>query len=194
MTGLDLDKLLELLEQHLELDWQISPTTSQSNSSTATEFNDFITPSPEKLRALLELVNFGKMKELLQQVDLLTETDSPVSADSSIFKSFKISRTHLVRYVRRRSSRIDSVDDIETKDKKKTRVKSLLITAFKATRKQRYSLRKALSEHVRKELTEYTADAFLLSVAVGKFQMKIKKKMNKIYPVRYSEIRAIEIR
>ncbi len=73
---LDLGKLLELLEQHLELDWQISPTITQSNSGTANEFKDFITPSPEKLRALLELVNFGNMKDLVQQVELLIETDS----------------------------------------------------------------------------------------------------------------------
>ncbi len=73
---LDLDKLLELLEQHLQFDWQISPTIPQANSSIATELNDFITPSPEKLRALLELVNFGNMKDLLQQVELLIETDS----------------------------------------------------------------------------------------------------------------------
>jgi small subunit ribosomal protein S3Ae len=126
-------------------------------------------------------------------VDLRISEIKGNSAET-VVRSFKISRAHLVRYVRRRSSRIDSIDDVEAKDNKKMRVKSLLITAFKATRKQRYSLRKALSQEIRKELKEYTADAFLLAVSVGKLQMKIKKKLNKIYPIRYSEIRVIEMR
>ncbi len=109
-------------------------------------------------------------------------------------KSMKISRSYLVRYVRRRTSRVDSIDDVVTKDGKRMRIKSLLVTAFKAKRRQRYSLRKALSEEVKKRLKEYTADAFVLSVSVGKFQATIKKKLSKIYPLRFSEIRVIEMK
>ena len=116
------------------------------------------------------------------------------SVAETAFVSYKLSRAYLSRYVRRRTSRIDSVDDVVTKDGKKLRIKSLLITTFKATRKQRYSLRKELSKFVSSNLKEYTVDSFLLSVTVRKFQGKIKKKMNKIYPVRYAEIRVIELK
>ncbi len=107
--------------------------------------------------------------------------------------SYKLSRTHLVRFVRRGISRVDSIDNVVTKDGKKIIVKSMLITAFKAKRRQTYSLRKELSEYVKNNITEYSLDDFLVAVSIGKFQMQIKKKLSKVYPLRYVEIRAIEI-
>ncbi len=63
----DLGKLLDLLEQNLQLNWQ----PQAEYQSNATELKDFILPSQEKLINLLELINFGNMKDLLEQVDLL---------------------------------------------------------------------------------------------------------------------------
>ena len=70
----DLDRLLELLDQHLELDWQLAANETQSHNTS--EFTSIITPSQEKLIDLLELVNFGNMKDLLRQIDLLESADS----------------------------------------------------------------------------------------------------------------------
>ena len=70
---IDLERLLELLEQKLQLDWQI---TAADPSNALGESADLITPSQERLIELLELINFGRMKDLLQQIDLLEKADS----------------------------------------------------------------------------------------------------------------------
>ena len=106
----DLEKLLGLLEQHLELNWQTSnersqletltegqaqqtPSSLEEHSSTfngnsrlsdseillsedTETIGDFVTPSQEELTKLLKLVNFGNMKAVLQQIDLLEKADS----------------------------------------------------------------------------------------------------------------------
>ena len=70
----NLDRLLDLLEQKLQLDWEIAPI--KPNSQTKVELSDVVSPSQEKLMDLLELVNFGRMTELLEQMDFLEQADS----------------------------------------------------------------------------------------------------------------------
>ncbi|MEM7595941.1 MAG: ATP-binding protein, partial [Cyanobacteria bacterium P01_A01_bin.83] len=66
---LDFDKLQELLEQHLQLEWQ--PMKSELNAA-----NSIILPELDELNKLLELVNSGNMDDLLAQIDLLTASNS----------------------------------------------------------------------------------------------------------------------
>ena len=59
-----LGHLLELLEQHLSLDWQIA-------GSELKPLNNFPAPDRSELLSLLELVDFGDMNALLARMDLL---------------------------------------------------------------------------------------------------------------------------
>ena len=64
----DLDRLLELLSTHLQLNWETkSPPIAEAQS---------IAPEANKLIELLELVNFGDMETLLDQINLLENRDS----------------------------------------------------------------------------------------------------------------------
>ena len=71
---IDLNELLELLEQHLHLEWQASDR--ESRSEIVTEDIDLVVPPEETLKKLLELASLGQMKSLKQQIDLLVEIDS----------------------------------------------------------------------------------------------------------------------
>ncbi|MCD6403776.1 hypothetical protein DRN62_03860 [Nanoarchaeota archaeon] len=108
-------------------------------------------------------------------------------------KGYELSRAYLARLVRRRTSRIDSIDKVKTKDGKEIVVKSMLITAHKATQRQRYLLRKRLSQYIQKVVPEYNWEAFILALAVGRFQSEIKRRLKKIYPIRHAEIRKVEL-
>ena len=68
----DFDKLLELLNQHLKLDWQY-PSESESELDIA---NALVYPELNQLNQLLELASCGDMEGLLNQIDLLETTDS----------------------------------------------------------------------------------------------------------------------
>ena len=63
-----LEQLLNLLDRHLQLDWQKIDSRSKT-------FSNFTTPEQEELIRLLELVDFGDMDSLLEQVDLLSVDD-----------------------------------------------------------------------------------------------------------------------
>ena len=64
----DLDRLLELLTTHLQLNWEIkTPPIAEAQS---------IAPSANELIELLELVNFGDMETLLDRINLLENRDS----------------------------------------------------------------------------------------------------------------------
>ena len=65
----DLDRLLELLTTHLQLNWEIEiPETTPEAPSIA--------PDAGELMNLLELVNFGDMETLLLQINSLENRDS----------------------------------------------------------------------------------------------------------------------
>jgi len=70
----DLERLLELLKEHLQLDWQTSE--EELNLNLASEAIDFIYPTEDELVKLFELVTLGNMKDLIQQIKLLGKLDS----------------------------------------------------------------------------------------------------------------------
>ncbi|MCC0177076.1 PAS domain S-box protein [Waterburya agarophytonicola K14] len=69
---IDLERLMELLEKHLELDWQTLPQKEVESITS----NELISPSQAELINLLELVNFGNMTAFLAKIDLLETGDS----------------------------------------------------------------------------------------------------------------------
>ncbi len=70
----DLERLLELLEQHLQLDWQI--LDDKSKLDIVTKDLELIVPPEETLIELLELVTCGKIKGLSHQINLLEKEGS----------------------------------------------------------------------------------------------------------------------
>ena len=61
-----LEQLLELLEKHLQLNWQIADAELPALNNFPT-----LSPSQAKLIELVELVDFGNMDALIEQIDLL---------------------------------------------------------------------------------------------------------------------------
>ena len=107
--------------------------------------------------------------------------------------SYSLKRNYLVRLVRRGVSRIDSIEKLETKDSKKITVKAITVTRYKATREQKHSIRKQISELIKKQIPNYNWEAFILSLMNENFQKSVKRKMKKTYPIRYFEIRKVEV-
>jgi len=67
----DLERLLELLEKHLSLEWQTLSEEPKPQIAI-----DFVVPAHAKLAELLELSHLGLMKRIEQQMNLLEEIDS----------------------------------------------------------------------------------------------------------------------
>ncbi len=82
---IDLDKLLELLEKHLPLEWQ---TLNEEPRSNAIAETDFVIPPQENLIELFELASLGLIKKLSQQINLLEEIDSEYIHFASKIRQF----------------------------------------------------------------------------------------------------------
>ena len=67
----NLEQLLELLENHLQLDWQYIETTKGVEDLSA-----LVVPPQQELIQLLELANFGDIEAIQEQIEFFEETNS----------------------------------------------------------------------------------------------------------------------
>ncbi len=108
-------------------------------------------------------------------------------------KEYEIMRPHLARMIRRRISKVDVIKDLQTKDGKKVRMKLVAITPSKANTSQKTLLRKRIEEELEKIVPAYELEELIVEVANGKIQNELAKKVKSIYPIRYMEVRKIEV-
>ncbi len=111
----------------------------------------------------------------------------------TIVEGYEVLSSMLKRYVRRNRTRIDDSFVVETKDKIKVRVKPLLITAFKSKGDVSRNLALTARELVYKEISNMSYDDFVTAIVNHRLQSSLIRKLAKIYPVKYFEIRRFEI-
>ncbi|MEM5799667.1 MAG: hypothetical protein QXZ43_03305 [Candidatus Aenigmatarchaeota archaeon] len=103
-------------------------------------------------------------------------------------------RDHIARMIRYRITRIDTVQRLETKDGKKVAVKSVIVTNRRVTRGIEKEIKKYVEDIIAKTVSENTLDDFLTKVLKDSIKQKIMKEGSKIYPLRFFEIRKLEIK
>lgn len=103
-------------------------------------------------------------------------------------------RDYIARMIRHRVTRIDTVQKLETKDGKKIVVKSIIVTNRRVTRGIEKEIRKYVEGVLSKNVSESTLDDFLMKILKDTIKQKIMKECSKIYPLRFFEIRKLEIK
>ncbi|HDR53239.1 MAG TPA: 30S ribosomal protein S3ae [archaeon] len=106
---------------------------------------------------------------------------------------YEVMRTYLRSIVRRRKEKLDLVQDVQTKDDVKIRVKSVIITANKAHDEQGRGLVRLLKETIEQEAKANELGAFIRKVMEMGPQQAVKEAARKLVPVTHVEIRKIEI-
>lgn len=105
---------------------------------------------------------------------------------------YEISKAIPQKFARRRASKIDEVVDMKIKDKF-VRLKAIAITLKKANTSQRTAIRKAIKAEVLRNLRELTFEQLIIELASGRPQKMIQKRVKLIYPIKFMEIRKLEI-
>ncbi len=103
--------------------------------------------------------------------------------------SYQLTPAYVKRLVRKNTARLDDYFTFTTKDNKNVVVKTLLITLSISKRSTEASLRKMLQELLRLEVSKEDFAAFLSNVVANKVQAIVRKKLNKIYPLKELAIR-----
>jgi len=102
-------------------------------------------------------------------------------------------RDYISRMILRRIKRVDSVQDLNTKDGMTIRVKSLAIIRGRIKSSIRTTIRNKIKELMKAEVEALTLDEFIESIISDDTKNKILKEARKIYPVRNFEIRKTEV-
>ena len=100
----------------------------------------------------------------------------------------EVKDSYLKRIIRRRSSKIMTVQNYVTKDKKTYKIKIIIITENKASRTQRTSLRKQTEESTKKIISELDSRKVIDEIVFGTIPNKIYGNLKSIVPVKRIEI------
>lgn len=107
--------------------------------------------------------------------------------------SYELSRPFLQRIMKRRVKKIDHTEVIKLKNGKKYAIKALGITLSRADSSQMSSLRREIIKELKATMNQFDIDSLVSTLAQGKLQREMQKRINKIYPLRFFEIRKIEL-
>ena len=106
---------------------------------------------------------------------------------------FHIVPTFIKRLVRKKTSRLDDVFTVSTKDGKVVMVKSLVVAFNRNTRSTGTSIRTALRDALRVEAQKQSFDEFVNSVVTSRARQGLKKGLKKIYPIKEVFIRYFKV-
>ncbi|AIF69177.1 30S ribosomal protein S3 [Palaeococcus pacificus DY20341] len=109
------------------------------------------------------------------------------------FKSHKLSRSYIRSLVRRRTTRIDGIFNVTTKDGYKLRVMGMVVAIRRIQTSQERAIREIMKDIIYKKAEEMTFSEFVLNAVNGKIGAEIAKEARKIYPLKRAEIRKIKV-
>ncbi len=127
------------------------------------------------------------MKVLLEVADV-----SGTSAKTKVV-GLEMFRSYLRSIVRRRRTKVELIQDFETKDGKKVRIKAVAMTVRKCHTAQAEGVRKAMKEILENTVKDMEFGELITNVLEYKLQSSMREAANKVYPVANMEIRKIEL-
>ena len=107
----------------------------------------------------------------------------------TVFKGHEYSRDYLRSLVRRRTTRVDSLINITTKDGYKLRLSVSVFTLSRIKTSQENSMRKLMMRIIKEKSEALTFDQLVQEVVLGKIASDIYNEAKKIAPIRHVGIR-----
>jgi small subunit ribosomal protein S3Ae len=116
-------------------------------------------------------------------------TDVDGNTAKTIFKGHEYSRDYLRSLVRRRTTRVDGLFNVTTKDGYKLRVAVSAFTLSRVKTSQERVIRSVMKKIVEEKAAALTFDQFVQEVVLGKIASDIYNEAKKISPLRHVGIR-----
>lgn len=108
------------------------------------------------------------------------------------FIGHRVDGDYLRSLARKRTSKVDSIIEVVTKDGENLRVKSSSFTLMKANESQTMEIRKIMEDVIRSRAAGLDLNKYLHEIILGKLSSEIYKVAKKVYPVRRVEITKTE--
>ncbi|MEM4020723.1 MAG: 30S ribosomal protein S3ae [Desulfurococcaceae archaeon] len=104
------------------------------------------------------------------------------------FKGHELARDYMRSLVRRKSSKIQGIFDVQTKDGYVLRVTIIALTSYRCKTSQKKAIRRVMKEYIMKKASELSLDDFIQNILNYKIPAEIAELARKIYPIRRVEI------
>jgi len=112
---------------------------------------------------------------------------------STIFWGHEAMYDYFRSFIRKRLSKIQSIDTVKTKDNYTLRISSVVLTQQKIQTSVEKLIRKDMSRVVATRASERTFDQFVQEMVLGKLAMDVYKEVKKYCPIRRIEIHKSKI-
>ena len=148
---------------------------------------------PEKLlkrvmeTTLYDVTGENIRQQVIKMYFQIVEVDGDKA--KTIFKGHEYSRDFLRSLVRRRSSKVDGIFDVTTKDGYKIRVYPCALTQFRIKTSQQKAIRAIMREVVERKAKQLNFGQFVQEMVLGKLASDIYNEAKKIAPLRHVGIR-----
>jgi small subunit ribosomal protein S3Ae len=109
------------------------------------------------------------------------------------FLGHSITREYMRSLIRRKTTRIEGVSDVVTKDGVKVRVKAIALALGRAQTLQEKLIRKIMYDVAARFAKNMEFDKFIHDVVIGKIPSAMYRESGKIYPLKRMEIRKTEV-
>ena len=107
----------------------------------------------------------------------------------TIFKGHEYSRDYLRSLVRRRTTRVDAIINVTTKDGYRLRLAVCAFTLARIKTSQEHAIRSVMKKLVEEKASSLTFDQFVQETVLGKIASDIYNEAKKIAPMRHIGIR-----
>ena len=121
----------------------------------------------------------------------ITEVDGKTA--KTIFKGHEYSRDYLRSLVRRRTTRVDGIFNVTTRDGYKLRVSVCAFTLSRIKTSQEEAIRKIMQKIVEEKASQLTYDQFVQEAVLGKIASDIYNEAKKIAPLRHVGVRKTKL-
>jgi ribosomal protein S3AE len=134
------------------------------------------------------------LTRILKGKNALLSTEVKISEEkaTSILKKFELVQTFVRRMIRKRTNYVEDSFSLDCKDAK-IRIKPLLVTRRKTSRKVREALRKKTKEEILDYFKNKKTESLFEEILKNKFQKYLSLKLKKIYPLSLCEIRVLKV-
>ncbi len=156
-----------------------------------TYLGDTIANDPEKVNGRVMETTLGEVTQdyAKQQIKLRLKITT-VAGDAAYteFAGHEVTRDFMRSLVKRKTSRIDSVLPITTKDGKHLRVTVTCLTLSRANLSQVHAIRDTIGQYVQNYAAATASDTFIKEMVSGEIGKELSKMIKTIYPIRRVEI------
>jgi small subunit ribosomal protein S3Ae len=109
------------------------------------------------------------------------------------FLGHSITREYMRSLIRRKTTRIEGVSDVTTKDGIKVRIKAIALALGRAQTLQEKLIRKIMHDVAARYAKDMVFDKFIHDVVIGRIPSAMYRESGKIYPLKRMEVRKTEV-